>query len=234
MIRIHPMVSEKFGNIKIAYIIGRRLTVVSTPPREKKLARAIENEIRNIYTTKSFENDIITRSWMELSKTINLGPNEIPSQIKLIRGIISGKNIPKINCIVDAGNIVAAKYRVPVGVFDLDQIVGEISLRLAEEGETIQPIGSKIDQVLKTFEIVYSDAKGVFSRYSTDCERTKVTTETKHVFAVIDGTPDTPLDHMKMAQLELSNILEDVCNGASTFENGITSADSSNLRLRDR
>ncbi len=210
-VTINADVVARYGEIKIAYLLAANIRVAATPPREKKLARQVEAELRASLAADNLEADAVLSSWLRLSQAMRIqSAADRPAQLQLISRILSARDIPKINNIVDAANITAAQYRSPVGVFDLDKLEGPIRLRLAQPDDVMIPLFAPSAVSLVSGEIVYSDNTGVFSRYSKDSDRTKIENETRNLFAVVDGTASVGAEYLATARDALAKLLEDV------------------------
>ena len=101
----------------------------------------------------------------------------------LVRRVIAGKGLPQINAVVDVINLVSVESRLPIGLYDLAHVSGDIVFRAGRAGETYKGIG-KYDLNLEGLPVL-CDAQGPHGSPTSDSERTMVTTETKHVLAVI-------------------------------------------------
>jgi len=101
----------------------------------------------------------------------------------LLRRVIAGKGLPQINAVVDTINLVSLESRLPIGLYDLAHVQGEIVFRAGRAGETYKGIG-KYDLNLEGLP-VFCDALGPHGSPTSDSERTMVTSNTKHVLAVI-------------------------------------------------
>lgn len=101
----------------------------------------------------------------------------------LIRRIIAGKHYPKINCVVDVINFVSVESRLPVGLYDLAHVQGDILFRAGRAGETYKGIG-KYDLNLEGLP-VFCDAAGPHGSPTSDSERTMVTAQTTNVIAIL-------------------------------------------------
>jgi DNA/RNA-binding domain of Phe-tRNA-synthetase-like protein len=101
----------------------------------------------------------------------------------LLRRIIAGKGSPRISAVVDIINLVSVESRLPIGLYDLAKVSGDIVFRAGRAGETYKGIG-KYDLNLEGLP-VFCDALGPHGSPTSDSERTMVTSETKHVIAVL-------------------------------------------------
>jgi DNA/RNA-binding domain of Phe-tRNA-synthetase-like protein len=101
----------------------------------------------------------------------------------LLRRVIAGKGLPQINAVVDVINLVSVESRLPIGLYDLAHVSGDIIFRAGRAGETYKGIG-KYDLNLEGLP-VFCDAFGPHGSPTSDSERTMVTGGTKQVVAVI-------------------------------------------------
>ncbi len=101
----------------------------------------------------------------------------------LLRRVIAGKGLPRINNVVDVINFVSVESRLPVGLYDLAYVQGDIVFRAGRAGETYKGIG-KYDLNLEGLP-VFCDALGPHGSPTSDSERTMVSVATKRVIAII-------------------------------------------------
>ena len=101
----------------------------------------------------------------------------------LLRRVIAGKGLPRINAVVDIINLVSIESRLPIGLYDLAHVSGDIVFRAGRAGESYKGIG-KYDLNLEGLP-VFCDALGPHGSPTSDSERTMVTRETKNVLAII-------------------------------------------------
>ncbi len=101
----------------------------------------------------------------------------------LLRRLITGKGMPRINNVVDVINLVSVESRLPIGLYDLGHVEGVIDFRAGRAGETYKGIG-KYDLNLEGLPL-FADAQGPHGSPTSDSERTMVTDATTRVLAII-------------------------------------------------
>ena len=101
----------------------------------------------------------------------------------LLRRVVAGKGLPQINSVVDVINLVSVESRLPVGLYDLAHVTGEIVFRAGLAGETYKGIG-KYELNLEGLPL-FADTAGPHGSPTSDSERTMVRAATKEVLAVI-------------------------------------------------
>jgi len=101
----------------------------------------------------------------------------------LLRRVVAGKGLPQVNAVVDVINLVSVESRLPIGLYDLGHVVGDIVFRAGRAGETYKGIG-KYDLNLEGLPL-FADTVGPHGSATSDSERTMVTAATHKVLAVI-------------------------------------------------
>jgi len=120
----------------------------------------------------------------------------------LLRRVIANKDLPRINAVVDVINLVSVESRLPVGLYDLAAVSGDIVFRAGRAGETYKGIG-KYDLNLEGLPL-FADSIGPHGSATSDSERTMVTGSTKNIIALIvsfGGAGDLPRWTQRMCEL---------------------------------
>jgi DNA/RNA-binding domain of Phe-tRNA-synthetase-like protein len=120
--------------------------------------------------------------YRELQKQLGGDPQMLPAvESLLVRGILKHR-FPTVSSVVDAANLVSIKHLVPIGLFDLDKITGELELTLSAPGDQFIPIGKDKSVKLVPETPILKDVDGVFSAVgSRDSKRTMITGATRNV-----------------------------------------------------
>src|SRR6202521_5615931 len=120
----------------------------------------------------------------------------------LLRRVIARKGLSQINAVVDVINLVSVESRLPVGLYDLAALDGDVVFRAGRAGETYKGIG-KYDLNLEGLPL-FADAIGPHGSATSDSERTMVTASTKSIIALIvsfGGAADLPRWTQRMCEL---------------------------------
>lgn len=100
-----------------------------------------------------------------------------PSSEALLRRVRRGEPLPRVNSLVDVANVVSLRLQVPVGLYDLARVEGDLRVRLGREGETYPGIGKELVGVAG--RICVADDRGPCGNPSADSARTMITTATE-------------------------------------------------------
>ena len=101
----------------------------------------------------------------------------------LYRRLRQGKDIYRINSLVDTNNVLSLQCGHSCGIYDAAAIAGNVVLRLGLEGETYQGLG-KGSLPLQNMPLLSDDA-GPFGSPVSDSNRTMVTQDTRRALLVV-------------------------------------------------
>lgn len=101
----------------------------------------------------------------------------------LLRRVLSGKGLYRINSLVDVNNLVSLESLLPAGSYDLGNVIPPIELRIGRSGETYKGIGKEEINIENL--PVFADAKGAFGSPTSDSERAMIQLATTDVLMVL-------------------------------------------------
>ncbi len=183
----------------------------------EEFLRKAEEKVRKDFNLENLKDDKRVRALRDFYWRLGIDPTkQRPSSEALVRRVLRGGKIPRINCIVDVGNAVSMVTMVPIGIYDLDKLYPPLMLRFAEEGEVFKPIGGSLER-LSRGQIVLADAQRIVHVFPhRDCDETKVTDETRNVLVIACGVPGLGERIVVEAAKEVGNRLVKLCGGRST------------------
>lgn len=152
-----------------------------------KLWNEISNQI-NIIRKNIELNDIIKIKNINDSRSLykKIGKDPYKYRISseaLLRRIIQGKGLYKINNVVDVNNLISIKSKLSVGSYDIDKLGEFITFRIGEKGESYNGIGKGIINIENL--PVFADEFGVYGSPTSDSERAMISDKTKNVLTVL-------------------------------------------------
>lgn len=116
-----------------------------------------------------------------------------PACEQLARRVLQGKELYRVNTIVDLMNLVSLRFGYSTAALDADHVVGkDIELGIGHEGEPYEAIGRGTLNIAAL--PTYRDAQGAFATPTSDSTRTMLSLDTSHVLVIIngfDGNEDT-------------------------------------------
>lgn len=101
----------------------------------------------------------------------------------LLRRVLQGKGVYKVNNIVDINNLISLKSMFPVGSYNVKNLHSPISLTVGKTGEQYKGIGKELISIENL--PVLTDAGGSFGSPTSDSERAMITSAAKEIVMCI-------------------------------------------------
>ena len=214
------MSSAVFSSIIIDAAVGQRFEGIYLSIREanvnvtksydvSKHITALRQELH--YDLESLKDDPMVRAYRDFYWRIGIDPTKTrPASEALIRRFLKNQSIPKINNVVDAGNIASLKTVVPIGLYDTNNISGKLTLRFAKNGERFTDITGRTED-LQGNEIVLADSSCILHLFPhRDSQRTMINQNTKKILIVGCGVPGVPRSRVDVAAESVVSILSEL------------------------
>jgi DNA/RNA-binding domain of Phe-tRNA-synthetase-like protein len=138
-----------------------------------------------------------------------------PSLERLLNFALKRGDLPAINNLVDAYNLVSIRSSCSLGAHDLDRIRLPVSLRILEGTESFIPLGSDELTPIIPGEFGYVDAVNrVLCRLDIlQAEFSKVTEATANALLIIEGTTAHSPHVIRKAFNDVIQLVTDSCGG---------------------
>lgn len=204
-IEIDSYLKEVFPDI---YISTREIeTVIRQSKDLDKQVSKLRSSIT--HSLEDLKDNPIIRAFRDFYWKIGIDPTKIrPASEALVRRILSGSSLPSINNVVDAGNLASTETLIPIGLYDLDKIVGGLVLRFAKDGEEFIDITGRVKK-LESNTIVLSDEIGIVHIFPhRDSLRTMIDWGTRRILIVGCGVKNVPKDLVDYAVDRVLHYLE--------------------------
>jgi len=148
--------------------------------REPRLDLALAGAERRARRAPPVERDRVRAMY----RAVGLDPTRRrPSSEALLRRVVRGGSLPRINVLVDVCNWCSLELQLPYGVYDLAHVVGDVELRLGRAGEAYPGIGKDVVHV--EGRLTLADGLGPFGNPSSDSARTMISPATAAALIVI-------------------------------------------------
>jgi DNA/RNA-binding domain of Phe-tRNA-synthetase-like protein len=164
---------------------------------------------------ESLKDQPTVRAYRDFFWRVGVDPTKHrPAAEALIRSVLRGRVLPRINTLVDAYNLASMKTEVALAAFDADKIEGDLLMRFADEGDEFVGIGMKGPMRLQGGEIVVSDAEKLVAVYPyRDAESSKITATTRNALLMICGVPGVGDDILQNAAQAAREYIIMFCGG---------------------
>ncbi|MEM2083130.1 MAG: phenylalanine--tRNA ligase beta subunit-related protein [Nitrososphaerota archaeon] len=212
-------VEKEFPNLKALIMKIENVKIQKDNIELEKFKEEVIKEVLEKYDLKSLKDEATFRAYRNFFWKIGIDPTKIrPAAEALVRRILQGNPIPRVNTLVDAYNLASIKTGIAIAAFDLDKLKGDIVMRFAKENEEFLGIGMKDPIKLTGKEIVISDDEKIIAIYPyRDAENTKITFETSKVLFLICGVPDIAEEALINAAKVTIDYVTMFCNGKMVY-----------------
>lgn len=216
IISIDSSILIQFPQVKIGILIGYDVNnEFQVDDNISDFLRKAEQKVRDVFP-KDVTQIAEISDWREAYRAFGCKPSEYRCSVEaLLRRVIKGNSLPRINSIVDIYNLISVSYLLPAGGGDLDQIEGDIKLVKARGGEKFVMLKSSESKIIPAGEIVYCDDKDILCRAWNyrESDKTKITTDTKNIYLMLEGLQSTSKEKIKQALSALEKLLSTHCAG---------------------
>ena len=166
------------------------------------------DDYRNRYTIDSIKQMPSIEATRTAYRRCGKDPSRYrPSGEALVRRTLQGKELYRVNTLVDLINLASIAYGYSIGGFDADKIVPDshlsLTLGIGREDEPYEGIGRGPLNIAGL--PVYRDAIGGIGTPTSDHERTKLSLDTTHLLTIVNG-----YDGNRQNTLSCAHFLQDL------------------------
>ena len=188
--KIDDEVLEKFPNVQIGILTVTGIDNTGTNSEILNLIKQEQERIQKAYEKETLSENERIKCWREAFSLFGAKPKKYRCSVEnLYKMTLDGIGLEHINKIVDLYNYLSLKHMVPVGGDDLDNVEGDIVLKIAKGDERFVELNSDELKNPKEGEVVYSDDKEILCRRWNwrECNKSKMQETTKTVSLVVEG-----------------------------------------------
>ncbi|MBI5961231.1 MAG: hypothetical protein HY866_21010 [Chloroflexi bacterium] len=210
---------EKYPAIRGGVILASGLHNGPTPPA---LAEAFVKEQQKVLQEigETPLSDLPTlAAWRRAFSAFGVKPTQYRSAAEaLLRRLTKQGDIPSLNLLVDLGNLVSIRYRLPVAVFDRRAISGAMTVCFAQGDERFTDLGNTEIEHPEPGEVIFvDDTKQVNARRWCwrQSDQSAARDDTTAALITIEG-------HHASAEADLRAGLDDLQTLLKTYVPGVT------------
>ena len=131
-----------------------------------------------------------------LYKALGLDPTKTrPSNEALLRRVLKGEALYRVNTLVDALNLCSLRSQLPFGLYDADRISPPAVLRKGIAGEGYE--GIRKGRIDVEGRPVLVDAEGPFGNPTSDSARTMITLDTRRALVTVYAPGAYPVPRLR-------------------------------------
>jgi len=214
-LRLDPGLSSKFPGLGALVIRVHGVSVKRTDPELESFKEVVSERVRERWTLDELREHPTFRAYRDFFWRMNVDPTKTrPASEALIRRVLRGRPIPRVNTLVDSYNLASMESAVPLAAFDEDELAGEPLMREAREGEEFLGIGMEKPVVLNGGEAVVEDGEKLIAIYPyRDAEESKITEGTENTLMLVCGVPNIGEEDLARAGRVTVEYITRFCGG---------------------
>lgn len=178
---------------KIGIIHYTKIIVSSSPQMLKGRLQLFQEQLFFELEEKSVTEFDGIKEWRVLWKKLGADPNRYrPSVEALYRRISKQNYITPMHSAVDLNNFFSMRYEIPMGIYDLEKIQGDVIISLGSEETKYEGLNGRENKLQHILTL--KDNVGPFGSPFVDSVRTAVTEETSNALQIVFLRPSIDLD----------------------------------------
>lgn len=184
------IVSQEIAAVCPGFVGACVETTVANAPAPQGLWQEIEalgEHYRETLTTETLKERSAIAATRRVYRACGKDPSRYrPAAEALIRRLLQGRELYRIDTLVDLINLASMRFGYSIGGFDADKIEGNtLTLGIGRAGEPYEGIGRGILNIEGL--PVYRDNQGGVGTPTSDNERTKIDLHTTHLLVLVNG-----------------------------------------------
>lgn len=157
------------------------------------------------------------KEWRAIFKTTGKDPNRYRHSAEaLYRRIAKQNYLQSIHSAIDLNNFFSLEYQIPIGVYDSDKLVGDVTITIGEENEEYTGLNGRTNNLASL--LISADEKGPFGSPFVDSERTAVTENTTNALQIVYLRPSSSPESMQKMTESLMNMFIQIHGGSGTYK----------------
>lgn len=159
-------------------------------------------------------------AYHDILRKVGVNPRKLQNSVdRLLNYALKRGDLPAINSLVDAYNLVSIRTACSLGAHDLDLIASPASLRLLTGQEAFTPLGSDTLQTVIAGEFGYVDDRDrLLCRLDVlQAEFSKVTPASTNVLLIVEATAQHAPSRVRDAFDQVIDIVTRHCGGTAAI-----------------
>ena len=213
---VDPGLQSKFPGLKAQVFRVNGVEVRRTDAGLEEFKAEVVERTKEKWDLDQLREHPVFRAYRDFFWRVGVDPTKTrPAAEALIRRVLRGRPLPRINTLVDAYNLASIDTAIPLAAFDVGGLVGEFTMREAVEGEEFLGIGMDKPIVLEGGEAVVEDEEKLIAVYPyRDADACKVTLETNDTLMLVCGVPNIGDEVLERAGRVTVDYITRFCGGS--------------------
>jgi len=189
----HPEVTKRLPGLTFWFASIDQVHVVPSDSRFDALEKDTIAQVRGSFSLEQLKDHPVARRYRDFYwRDLGIDPTKVrPAGEALIRRVLQGNQLYRINNVVDAYNLASLRTGLAFGVFDWNVLAPPLTVRFAQPGEPFLGIAMRDSIVLTGRELLLTDSRAIVCVHPyRDADRSKVTQQTSRLLILTGGVPN--------------------------------------------
>ncbi|WP_422122681.1 B3/4 domain-containing protein [Planococcus sp. X10-3] len=211
-ITVDPKIKEILPDFKIGIIHYNNITVSDSPQMLKGRLQLFQEQLYFDLEDKDLFDFPGLLEWKLIWKALGADSNRYrPSAEALYRRIKKQNYLTSVHSGVDMNNFLSLQYEIPLGLYDADQIDGNVDITVGTDSDQYEGINNRLNTLSNI--LVTKDQQGAFGSPYVDSKRTAVTELTKNALHIFYLRPSMDRDSALELLTAASNMFTGINGG---------------------
>lgn len=209
---LSPQLCATLPNFKIGVIQYTGIEVGPSPQMLRGRLQLFQESLYFELEEKNISDYEGIKEWRKIFKQIGKDPNRYRHSAEaLFRRIKKQQYLQSVNSAADLNNFFSLQYEIPLGIYDVEKIVGNMTMRIGEEGEEYIGLNGRMNSLAHL--IVTADDEGPFGSPFVDSERCSVTESTRNAVQIVYVRPSMEKEEAEKMVTSLMNMFTQIHGG---------------------
>ncbi|NUR03773.1 MAG: hypothetical protein HOY79_46865 [Streptomyces sp.] len=211
-------VFQRFPGYRRGVVIARDLRNGPATPELLGELRTAEERLHKELDPATIARHPRIEPWRDAFRAFGAKPSDFrPSVEALARRAARGDQLPSISALVDLGTLASLHNLMPIGAHALDEVSGDIELRLAYGREHFTAFGSTESETPPADEVILAEGDTVLTRRWAwrQANHTLVTDSTRIAVVNVDALSAVSDADLEAAMAQVIDLLRRFCGGTA-------------------
>ncbi|MFC0238781.1 B3/B4 domain-containing protein [Fictibacillus phosphorivorans] len=215
MITINPKLNELVPNFKIGTITYHNIAISESPQMIKGRFQLFTESLR-LEERNAADYPGVTE-YRKVFKSLAIDPSRYrPASEALLRRVLSGKDLPPINSGVDVNNFFSIRFGIPIGLYNLDKIQGDVQIDLGDAEDTYEGLNGR--EMNMEGKLLSKDEVGAFGSPIVDSKRTMVDESVKNALHIVYLQPSMDKSEAQELLESMTKMFTQVNGGSAEIQ----------------
>ncbi|MCM3603605.1 phenylalanine--tRNA ligase beta subunit-related protein [Robertmurraya korlensis] len=211
-ITISPELLSLVPGFKMGIIIYKDIEVGSSPQMLRGRLQLFQESLYFDLEEKQLSDLKGISEWRSIFKKTGKDPNRYRHSAEALYRRVKKQNyIQSINSATDLNNFLSLKYEIPLGIYDLSHLNGDIIISIGTEDEEYEGLNGRSNSLHQL--IISSDEKGGFGSPYVDSVRSAVTEATRDAIHLIYLRPSLTIEEGELLTESVMNMFTQIHGG---------------------